>query len=448
MSDEPARPVLTPEQAELLAAVETGNLDKVRQLVGQDMTLANTRSPDGQSAVQLAAERVSWERPKHLQIAQYLVAQGAECDIFTAARAGLLEHVRELLRGRPLLLDAEDGLGRTALQRAALAGAGCRECDAAADFLIERGAKVDIFTACAFGMLDEVSRWVAQNRRLVHARSHGGTPLLWAVRPRRNAANALSICRLLLESRADVNAEDAGEGHRTVLHHAAEWGNSAELVQLLVDRGAEVNACDDAGWTPLDHANERRRPEIAAFLRSRGAKEASAQAAGKFGAQAREMIGAAQRGDVTAVTALLAENPGLAGARGTCGETPLHWAAHNGHVVVAELLLTHGADVHAEAAAKWGGTPLAWAAEKHLELVTLLCARGAPVTAVNTLTGQTPLHCCARAGGDAEIAVFLVAHGADINARDNTGRTALQYAYQYDNTGVVAVLRRHKAKEL
>lgn len=441
------KPVLTPEQAELLAAVEAGNFDRVRQLVAQDSRLVNARSAEGQSAIQLAAENVSWERPRHAQIARFLLAQGAPCDIFTAARAGLLEHVRKLLAEHPLLLDAEDGLGRTALQRAALTGGECGDCEAVADLLLERGAAADIFTACVFGMLDTAKQRLAKDRRLVHARCQGGTPLLWAVRPRRNADAALAICGLLLENRADINAEDTAHHNMTVLHHAAEWGNALELIRFLVDRGAELNARDDRGWTPLDYANERKRRELAAFLRSRGAQEANVQAAHKFGAQAREMLAAVQRGDVAAVSALLADNPGLANARGACGETPLHWAARHGRVVVTELLLKHGADVHAEATAKWGGTPLAWAAEQHLELVELLHAHGAKVSAVNALTGQTPLHCCARAGDHGDIAEFLAAHGVDINARDGSGKTALQYAYYYENQSVVEVLRRRKAKE-
>jgi len=436
-----------PGQAEFLAAIEAGNLDKVKQLVAQDKDLVNSWFPTGQSALEIAAEYISWEQPKLGQIVQFLIAQGAPCDIFTAARAGLLEHVHRLLDERPALLDAEDSLGRTPLQRAVLASGEYEACEAVADFLISRGAKVDIFTACAFGRLDVVKRWVEQDRRLIHARCQGATPLLWAVCPRRDAAAALEICKLLAESRADLNAEDTAENGMTVLHRAAEWGNALELMQFLVDRGAELNARDNRGWTPLDYANDRKHSGIAAFLRSRGAKAATAEAAGEFGTQAREMIAAAQKGDVAAVSALLREDPGLVHARGACGETPLHWAAHHGHRVIAELLLKHGADVHSEASVKWGGTPLAWAAEKEPGIVELLHAHGANVNAADSTTGQTPLHFCARGGDKGEIAEFLAAHGADINARDNSGRTALQYAYYYESQAVVSVLRRRGAKE-
>jgi len=44
-------------------------------------------------------------------------------------------------------------------------------------------------------------------------------------------------------------------------------------------------------------------------------------------------------------------------------------------------------------------------------------------------------------------AEFLAAHGADINCRDSSGRTALQYAYYYENHSVATILRRRGAKE-
>jgi len=447
MGEESKKATASREQAELFAAIAAGNLEKVRELVERDKELVNSWSHAGQSALEFAAEHSSWERPKLAEIVQFLIAQGARCDIFTAAGAGLLEQAGALLDENPSLLEAQDSLGRTPLQCAALKGSVCEPCEAAVDFLISRGAKVDIFTACAFGMLELVRSWVEKDRRLIHARCQGATPLLWAVRPRRNASAALEICKLLAESRADLNAEDTAANNMTVLHHAVEWGNAPELVQFLVARGAEPNARDDRGWTPLDYANDRKQREIAAFLRSRGAKATTAEAGSKFGAQAREMIAAAQRGDLAALAALLREDPGLVHTRGPCGETPLHWAAYHGRHVIAELLLKHGADVHSEATSKWGGTPLAWAAERQPEMVELLHAHGASVNAADSTTGQTPLHFCARGANSGEIAEFLAAHGAEINARDNSGRTALQYARYYENQAVATVLRRRGAKK-
>ena len=61
---------------------------------------------------------------------------------------------------------------------------------------------------------------------------------------------------LLVAAGANVNAKDSLSG-KSPLHHAmackAKRGNQ-EVVQFLIDHGADVNARDNAGMTPLDYA--------------------------------------------------------------------------------------------------------------------------------------------------------------------------------------------------
>ena len=76
---------------------------------------------------------------------------------------------------------------------------------------------------------------------------------------------------------ADVNAKD--KKGRTPLHHAATHGRK-EIVELLIAKGADVNAKTEGGITPLDWA--KRHPEIAALLRKHRAKtKKELEAAGK-----------------------------------------------------------------------------------------------------------------------------------------------------------------------
>src|ERR1044071_5593940 len=76
--------------------------------------------------------------------------------------------------------------------------------------------------------------------------------------------------------RALIKSNPAGasarEGGTTALHEATRAGH-LEVVKLLVASGANVNATDFSGLTPLRLAVGRRQMEIAGFLRQQGGVE-------------------------------------------------------------------------------------------------------------------------------------------------------------------------------
>ena len=259
----------------IINAVREGNLcERSKALVEGDSRLANAKNHnDARSVIQIAAEKVVWHRPQHRKIVQYLADNGAEYDIFTAARAGLLDAVRDMLRETPKLINARDNRNYTPLQCASLIYGACEEAEAVMDYLLVRGAEVDILTASHYGMLGVVQDLLEDNPSCATARDADGlTPLHWAVRPRRGSkASFLRITELLIQHGGDVNAQSDAHGNWTPMHTLAEWAGFMEQADLLLEAGAEINAETDRGWTPLDFAIDRDRKSMVEHLRPKGA---------------------------------------------------------------------------------------------------------------------------------------------------------------------------------
>ena len=77
------------------------------------------------------------------------------------------------------------------------------------------------------------------------------------------------VAALLITAGADVNARDAGG--MTPLHYTALGGHK-EIAELLIAKGANMNTKNAEGKTPLDSAIQLKRTEIADLLRKHGGK--------------------------------------------------------------------------------------------------------------------------------------------------------------------------------
>ena len=301
------------------------------------------------------------------------------------------------------------------------------------------------------------------------AKSTPTSLLVQAVRDDENPA-ALSA---LLRQGADVNA--AGAGGWTALMWAAQNGNLA-TVRFLLDKGARVNI-GHARFPvlPLTLATAYRHPDVVRLLLERGA---DVDARSKPGTTA--LFLACSRGQTSTVRSLLAR--GLSpNTRGTLtGRTPLMWAAYARSLPTFDLLLGAGADPQARDS---GGDPvLSYAlmfdnpgmvdqllarrvevnprpgdsvppiqfAVGHVALLQHLVAHGADVNA-RTDGGTTPLMGAilhyVEAGGSDESVRFLLAHGADVNAVMGNGSTALSFATRFHLTKIVALLHAAGAKD-
>jgi ankyrin repeat protein len=137
---------------------------------------------------------------------------------------------------------------------------------------------------------------------------------------------------------------------------------------------------------------------------------------------------AAAVGDVAQLHDLLDADPLLVHAESPDGAGALHLAAYFGHPGAVRLLIDRGADVNAHARGFNGVAPINSAAATSgsdeatsTECVRILLAAGADANATQG-GGSTALHAAAQSGC-AEMAKLLVEHGGDPNAETGDGRT-------------------------
>jgi ankyrin repeat protein len=182
------------------------------------------------------------------------------------------------------------------------------------------------------------------------------------------------------------------------LHEAAQSGD-LDRAKALLDGGAEIDARDTEGMTPLCLAAGHGRTLVAKLLLEKGAN-----------------IDTTCKGDYT----------------------PLHLAAWNGHDEIVDLLLQRGADVNAKVA---GASALWMAASKgYTPIVRALISNGADINARDN-GGYAPLHESAG-GGHRQVVEILVEHGAQINVKsaDEKGWTPLHFAVLRGSAETVKLL--------
>ena len=151
---------------------------------------------------------------------------------------------------------------------------------------------------------------------------------------------------------------------------------------------------------------------------------------------------AAAAGDLELAVYLLEQGEDVDVRSGIDESTPLHVAAHSGHIEIVRLLIAGGADIRARAAG--GTTPMHMAAlGGHAEIVELLLSHGTDVN-ISLNSNDTPLNIAAREG-HVDIVELLLQRGAEIDSRGHDTRTPLMEAAENGHVDVVAVLLRNGA---
>uniref|UniRef100_A0A672NPL4 Poly [ADP-ribose] polymerase n=1 Tax=Sinocyclocheilus grahami TaxID=75366 RepID=A0A672NPL4_SINGR len=295
------------------------------------------------------------------------------------------------------------------------------------------GAFRELFEACRNGDVSRVKRLVDSVN--VNAKDMAGrksTPLHFAA-----GFGRKDVVEHLLQTGANVHARD--DGGLIPLHNACSFGH-AEVVSLLLCQGADSNARDNWNYTPLHEAAIKGKIDVCIVLLQHGADpnirntdgksaldladlSAKAVLTGEY--KKDELLEAARSGNEEKLMALLTPLNVNCHASDGRKSTPLHLAAGYNRVRIVQLLLQHGADVHAKD--KGGLVPLHNACSYgHYEVTELLLKHGACVNAMD-LWQFTPLH-EAASKNRVEVCSLLLSHGADPTLVNCHGKSAVDMA--------------------
>ena len=359
--------------------------------------------------------------------------------------------------GSPAPSTARSGASPSGLgARGARSGRGARARRGAAG-----GGRFALHAACyaadAGAVRSELAR-VARGGRLRSALARvdgsGNTPLHAAVE-----SGAAAALRVLLEAAAEGASAGEGEGESgeqsaevdvsvrglggiTPLHLAAVGGR-ADMVRLLLDLGADVNALDDDGNTCLFWASASDAYDAVAEMLSQSA-----------GVSAVDLL-AKNAAGLTAVDVAPADSDTASLLAMAMARTNVHSAAETGALPVLRRLLQpeEGSPAKAErirmrdeasARDKRGCTPLSLACESgHLDCIEFLVSLGVDASATNPANDETALHTSARHGDAAACELLLrreEGREALIGAFDASGESALYASAAAGHVDVALVI--------
>ena len=214
-------------------------------------------------------------------------------------------------------------------------------------------------------------------------------------------------------------------------------------VSDLLNHGAEINAKDRSGRTPLMIASALGYTDLASFLIDRGAD------VGAIDNMQMSVLHEAVNSDCESMMRLLLgcyRNEGRSDEFVTIrdvkrGETALHVAVRKDCSSIFDLLLKHGADINVVDST--GCAPLHTAVQHlHLNTAERLISAGANLNRPNN-AGNTPLHCAIRPDDDdvnLTIVRMLLDHGADVRSQNFVGRSPLHHAIWYGFEDIVELL--------
>lgn len=214
-------------------------------------------------------------------------------DVIQAVRSGVDIHVRAehgrtplhlaaifgrspkvvvpLLKQEGVNVDARDEHGNTPLHLAVRYG----QTQELVALLLDSGAKIEARNEYGHTPLHVAA--LSSEERIIYTLFRGGKDIekmeeheIEALR----VSGTPELVALLLDRSADIEARD--QDGKTPLHYAAAISKTPKSTALLLDRGANIGARDKSEWTPLHHAADQgKAPAVMELLLDRGADGAA-----------------------------------------------------------------------------------------------------------------------------------------------------------------------------
>mmetsp|Transcript_357 Transcript_357/g.616 ORF Transcript_357/g.616 Transcript_357/m.616 type:complete len:853 (+) Transcript_357:60-2618(+) len=434
----------------LISAAENGSVPIVKALLDNKAEV-NVMSDTGFSPLIIASAH------GHLEVVKMLLNAGAEMEMehpesvtpLMYAAAGGFPDVVKLLIEKKADVNLKHKQGGSALMEAATAGnVTVIEVLLAAGadaFIVDDDGVTALMSAASQGHTEICRILVEKGLDVNQVAQSGGTAIMFAAGGGHNETTAY-----LLEKKADVNvivkatpeyidriAKAIAEGKEEVEPHtdgvtalvvAAQGGHLA-AAKMLVEAGAVVNIADDEGNTPLLNAVKGKYSGLATYLLEHGANANDVYVDDK--SKSHNLLMDAVANSNLNFSLLLIEKGADVEFADEDGVTIVTQAAYQGLDSIVKALLEKGADP-AKANNEGINALIAAASEGHSAIVDMLLKTKKCDVDSKDKDGTNALM-AAAVRGHKDVISMLVSSGANVNAKNVDGHTALMFAYNGKN---------------
>ncbi|MGA9364746.1 MAG: ankyrin repeat domain-containing protein [Bacteroidota bacterium] len=255
----------------------------------------------------------------------------------------------------------------------------------------------------------------------------GLAPLMLAV-----GSKNLECVKSLVSAGASLNVKDPQE--KTLVHYCA-MSPSLEMMQYLVnEKSLDVNAADKDGITNLHIASQKGQLDVVKFLLSKKASHTTAQ----YLVWEKSLYGATKEGEKWGSFGIIGMLGHVLSGNTSKGWNPIHLAARNGHLDVAELLIANGESPASETSDLL--TPLHLASISGDTACMRIVSQESParLRPNDKVTVSNLIAFPGKYGGAIR---YSLTAGCRISAPDKSGWTPIHWAYFYERKDAIQWLK-------